>query len=103
MVFAPASITASKMRTRKSISERPASSAENSTSSVYSRAQPIALTACSTTWSGLMRNFFSMWIGLVAMKVWMRPDLAGRIASPERAMSFSLARASEQTVESLIA
>jgi hypothetical protein len=39
MVFAPALITASKMRQRKSSSERPASSAENSTSSVYSRAQ----------------------------------------------------------------
>ena len=48
-----------------------------------------------------MRSFFSMWIGLVAMKVWMRPDLAGLIASPARRMSFSLARASEQTVESL--
>src|SRR5574343_902245 len=103
MVFAPALITASKIRHRKSISERPASSAENSMSSVYCRAQPMALTACSTTWSGVMRSFFSMWIGEVAMKVWIRPDLAGLIASPARRMSFSLARASEQTVESLIA
>jgi hypothetical protein len=33
----------------------------------------------------------------------MRPELAGRIASPARRMSFSLARASEQMVESLMA
>ena len=50
-----------------------------------------------------MRSFFSMWIGLVAMKVWMRPRAAGAMASPERRMSFSLARASEHTVDSLIA
>jgi len=103
MVVAPALITSSKIRHRKSISERPASSAENSTSSVYWRAQPMARTACSTTSSGLMRSFFSMWIGLVAMKVWMRLEAAGRTASPARRMSASLARASEQTVESLIA
>jgi hypothetical protein len=34
-----------------------------------------------------------MWIGLVAMKVWMRPEAAGLMASPARRMSFSLARA----------
>ncbi len=50
-----------------------------------------------------MRSFFSMWIGLVAMKVWMRPLLAGRIASPALVTSFAFARASEHTVESLIA
>ena len=33
----------------------------------------------------------------------MRPELAGRMASPARRMSFSLARASEQMVESLMA
>jgi len=48
-----------------------------------------------------MRSFFSMWMGLVAIKVWMRPELAGLMASPARRISFSLARASEQTVESL--
>ncbi len=99
MVLAPALITSSKMRTRKSISERTASSAENSTSSVYSSASLTALTAASTTWSGCMRSFFSMWIGLVAMKVWMRPDFAGLIAPPAAWMSRSLARASEQMVE----
>ena len=33
----------------------------------------------------------------------MRPEFAGLIASPERRISFSLARAKEQIVESLIA
>ena len=60
---APASITASSTRHRKSGSERPASSGENSTLSVHLRAHFTAFTACSTTWSGLMRSFFSMWIG----------------------------------------
>ena len=81
------------------MSERTASSAENSTSSVYSSASLTAFTAASTTWSGCMRSFFSMWMGLVAMKVWMRPDLAGLIAPPAAWMSRSLARASEHTVE----
>jgi hypothetical protein len=40
---------------------------------------------------------------LVAMKVWMRALLAPFSASAARAMSRSLARASEQMVESLIA
>ncbi len=85
------------------MSERTASSAENSTSSVYSRASFTAFTAASTTWSGVMRSFFSMWMGEVAMKVWMRPRLAGLIASPAARMSRSLARASEQTVEFVMA
>jgi hypothetical protein len=34
-----------------------------------------------------------MWIGELAMNVWMRIDLAGRNASPARRMSFSFARA----------
>ena len=50
-----------------------------------------------------MRSFFSMCSALVAMKVWMRARLAPRSASAAREMSRSLARASEQTVESLIA
>ena len=103
IVVAPAAIAASSTRHRKSGSERPASSGENSTLSVYSRAQPTALTACSNTWSGVMRSFFSMWIGELAMNVWMRIDFAGRSASPARRMSFSLARASAHTVLSRIA
>ena len=46
------------------MSERPASSGENSTLSVYSRAHLTAFTACSITCDGSMRSFFSMWIGL---------------------------------------
>ncbi len=34
-----------------------------------------------------------MWTGEVEMKVWMRPRLAGLIASPQRSMSFWPARA----------
>jgi hypothetical protein len=90
------------MRHRKSVSERPASSGENSTLSVHWRAHLTALTACSTTWSGLMRSFFSMWIGLVAIKVWMRPEFAPLIASPARSMSRSNARARPHTVLSLM-
>jgi hypothetical protein len=40
--------------------------------------------------------------GLVAMKVWMRQALAPFSASAARLMSRSLARASEQTTESLM-
>ncbi len=100
MVLAPAAMVASKMRQRKSTSERTASSAENSTSSVYWRASFTARTAASSTASGSMRSLCCMWMGLVAMKVWMRPELAPRIASPARFTSLSLARASEHTVES---
>ena len=102
MVVAPAAITASNTRTKKSMSERTASSAENSTSLVYSKAHFTACTARSTTWSSLMRNLFSMWILLVAINVCMRPLAACLIASPARRTSFSLARASEQTVDCLM-
>ena len=57
---APSLITASITRHRKSGSERPASSGENSTSSVYWRACLTAATAASTTWSGVMRSLCSM-------------------------------------------
>ncbi len=49
-----------------------------------------------------MRSFFCMCSSLVAMKVWMRAFAAGCSASAARAMSRSLARASEHTVESLM-
>ena len=38
-----------------------------------------------------------MWTGEVEMKVWMRPRLAGLIASPQRSMSFWPARARPAT------
>ncbi len=49
-----------------------------------------------------MRSFFSMWIGEVAMNVWMRPDAAPLSASAARRMSDSVARASAHTVLSLM-
>ena len=47
-----------------------------------------------------MRSFFSMCSALVAMKVWMRQDLAPVSASMPRWMSRSLARHRPHTVES---
>src|SRR5574341_1377005 len=91
-VVAPALITRSRMRQRKSVSERPASSGENSTLSVYSRAHLTARTACSITCEGSIRSFFSMWMGEVAIKVCTRGLFALRTASPQRRMSDSLAR-----------
>ena len=40
-----------------------------------------------------------MWIGLVAIKVWIRFIRAAAIASPAALISASSARANEQTVE----
>ena len=50
-----------------------------------------------------MRSFFSMCSAEVAMKVWIRALFAPFRASAARAMSRSLARDSEQIVESLMA
>src|SRR5574343_986563 len=66
------------------------------------RAKRTDCLACSSTCSGVMRSFFSICSGLVAMKVWMRARLAPLRASAARAMSRSLARESEQIVESLM-
>ena len=85
---------ASSTRHRKSRSERLPSSGENSMSSVNLRANR----ACSNTWSGVMRSFFSMCNGEVAMKVWIRKRFADFSASAARWMSLSLERASEQIV-----
>src|SRR3990167_951339 len=46
-----------------------------------------------------MRSFLSMCSALVAMKVWMRERCAPASASAARAMSRSLARASEQMID----
>jgi hypothetical protein len=72
-------------------------------SAIRLRAKRTDWRACSSTCSGVMRSFFSMCSALVAMKVWMRARLASFRASAARAMSRSLARASEQMVESLMA
>ncbi|MCY1366164.1 hypothetical protein D9M69_530450 [compost metagenome] len=71
-------------------------------SSTRLRAKRTDCLACSSTCSGVMRSFFSMCNALVAMKVWMRARCAPWSASAARAISLSLARASEHTVESLI-
>ena len=67
------------------------------------RAKRIDFLACSKTWSGVMRNFFSICNALVAKKTWMRFALAALRASDARVMSFSLARAKEHTMESFTA
>ena len=103
MVPAPAAIAASTTRHRKSRSERPASSGENSTSSVCRRARRTAAAACSSTCSSRMRSFRRMWIGEVAMKVWMRGRAAPASASAARSMSRSSARARPHTAHSVIA
>ena len=97
MVVAPALMTSVRMRYRNGSSERPASSGENSTSSQPSeRAYVTASTACATTSSGVMRSFASMWMGDVAMKVWMRGNCAWRTASHAASMSSLFARLSPQ-------
>jgi hypothetical protein len=76
-VVAPASTTAVKMRCRNAGSDLPASSGENSTSSHPSdRAYVTASTAICTTSSGVFFSLSSMWILLVAMKVWIRGRMA---------------------------
>ena len=92
MVVAPALITASNTRTRKSGLERDASSAENSTLLVYLAAWRTAATAISTTWSGSLRSLYCMCTGEVARKVWMRGFSATFTASQARSMSAGMAR-----------
>mmetsp|Transcript_6179 Transcript_6179/g.18269 ORF Transcript_6179/g.18269 Transcript_6179/m.18269 type:complete len:272 (-) Transcript_6179:504-1319(-) len=92
-VVAPASTTADSTSTRKSGSERPASSGLNSMSSQPSDlAKATASTAMRLTSSGVLRSFVSMWIGEVAMKVCTRGRAAGLTASQARSMSLGLAR-----------
>jgi len=97
-VLAPAWITASNTRTRKSISERTASSAENSTSSVYSSAHfhrlHRALHHLIFAHAQLVLHVY----GRSGDEGMDAPGLAGLIASPAARNSFSLARASEHTV-----
>ena len=102
IVVAPALITASITRHKKSNSERPASSGENSILSVYFPALLTALTAFSITCSGSMRNFSRICIGDVARKVWIRKDFAGFSASAAQSMSLFNALAKPQTVLSVI-
>mmetsp|Transcript_12663 Transcript_12663/g.30560 ORF Transcript_12663/g.30560 Transcript_12663/m.30560 type:complete len:202 (+) Transcript_12663:1229-1834(+) len=96
-VVAPASTTAVRIRCRKMGSERPASSGLNSTSTQPSdRAYVTASTAIFTTSSGVLRSLNSMWMGDVAMKVWMRGRRACLTPSHDASMSRLLARDSPQ-------
>jgi len=92
MVVAPALMAVSTTRHRKSRSEREASSAENSTLSVYpaQRRTPASI-ICSTT-SGSLRSLYFMCRGEVERKVWMRGFLASFTASQQRSMSLSMQR-----------
>ena len=96
IVFAPAFIAASQISFKKLISLLHASSQLNSTSSQNVLAYSTAFTARLITSSGAIFSLNSIWIGLVAIKVWMRLFLAGAIASPAAFISPSTARASEQ-------
>ncbi len=102
IVVAPQSIALSMQRQRKSCSEREPSSHDHSTSSHKERAWvTLSITAWWTS-SGVFCSLTRMCKGLVAMKVWMRFCAAGCSASAARSMSLRLARASEQTMLSLI-
>ena len=98
MTVAPALITSSMIRQRNGSSLREPSSGENSTSATFERAYFTARTAISTTSSGFLRSLYSMWMGEVAMKVWMRGWSASPMESAAASMSFSTARASAAIV-----
>ncbi len=78
------------------MSERAASSGENSTSPQRSRAKATMRRAVSTTCARVMRSLYSRWMSDVAMKVWMRGCAAGAMAEAQRSMSPSFARARPQ-------
>ena len=97
-MVAPASMTASTTRQRKSISVLAASSGENSTSPQTFLARRTPATALATTSSSFIRSLNSRWIELVARKTWILGCAAALSASQARSMSSSLHRASPQTV-----
>src|SRR5271165_4667394 len=79
-----------------SMSERDPSSGENSTSSVYSRACATAARTWPLTSSLVVCSLRSMWMSLVAMKVWMRGRSESLTAFQAASMSWLLVRASPQ-------
>ena len=81
------------------MSERLPSSGENSTSSQKLRARATPPAASAFTCSGVMRSFFAMWIGDVAMNTWMRGCAACRTASHARSMSAKPVRARPAMIE----
>ena len=93
-VVAPASITAVRTSIRNGISLRQASSGENSTSSVKVRANLTASTAIFRTSAGSFLSLCFMWIGEVAMNVWIRRFFAGGDGLARRVdVCLALARA----------
>ena len=95
IVLAPAFIAASMTSHKNFSSDLPASSGENSTSSVKVFANSIAATAVDNTFPGVIFNFFSIWIGDVAIKVCILGNFASfnDSAAVEISLSKALARA----------
>ena len=91
-VFAPALMACSTIRQRLSIGVRPASSQENSTSSVYWRACLMACSAMPKMSSKLLRNLSCTCTSEVAMKVWILKRSQELNASFTASISRSTAR-----------
>ncbi len=102
MVLAPLLMAVSTTWHRNSGSVRPASSAENCTSSHLLRASFTLWVTRARISSGVRRSFFSRWMVEVPMKVWMRGRSAGLTALAQTRMSFSTARAKPQMTGPLI-
>ena len=79
-----------------STSDREPSSGENSTSSLYCAACATAARAWPFTSSRVVCSLCSMWMSLVAMKVWMRGRSESLIAFQAASMSCLPVRASPQ-------
>src|SRR2546423_1011895 len=79
-----------------SMSDREPSSGENSTSSVYCLACATAARAWPFTSSRVVWSLRSMWMSLVAMKVWIRGRSESLIAFQAASMSWKLVRARPQ-------
>ena len=99
MVLAPALMALSTQRHMKSWSVREPSSHDHSTSSVKPRARLTLSITASCTASASSSSLYFMCSALVEMKVWMRPRLAGLMASAQRSMSMRVARASPQMTD----
>src|SRR2546421_3257586 len=96
IVVAPSSSAIWTTSAMNSTSERDPSSGENSTSSVYALAWATAARACPFTSSRVVWSLRSMWMSLVAMKVWMRGRSESLIAFQAASMSWKLVRARPQ-------
>ena len=92
-IVAPASMTASNTVHRKLISVRPASSAENSTSSHKLARAFDGLDRDVERFAAALLNLYLRWMSLVARKVWIRGRAAPSSASQQRSMSAGTARA----------